>query len=181
MSMESGAKNNKWILTFWEEHRFQTSHHTKHETNTKTENVSGKSHNTENHSHNLLTFLTDAIWKCNNTFSGYQPSRVFGRLVNKCFGNHFCSRQQGTEKVVETLVYSPSIHLTWHLARESFIQFSHRESFVSYATCIWPTEIETRCDSLYSYFRQELFVNISDTIKIFVLRGKKLLLFNICF
>jgi hypothetical protein len=33
-----------------------------------------------------------------------------------------------TEMVIEVLVYSPFRHRTWLLARECFIEFSHRES-----------------------------------------------------
>jgi hypothetical protein len=48
--------------------------------------------------------------------------------------NHFSTLRTRTEKVLETLVFSPFNHLTRLVAREDFIIHCRRESFRSYIT-----------------------------------------------
>jgi len=59
-----------------------------------------------------------------------------------------------THVVLETLVYSPCNHLTWLLAQENFVEFSHHESLKLYQTPLLPYVMTLQ---LLNHFNSDLF------------------------
>jgi hypothetical protein len=79
--------------------------------------------------------------------------------------------------VVETLVYSPSIHLTLLLARQRFIEFSRREHFILHKP-EYDLQILKHVVILYIFISVGSFRNYLSHNKHFCTKRKKLITFQ---